>query len=138
MLTVFLFYGGLGMLALRIALAAIFFAHGWRKLKDLRQTAQGFNAMGFKPGAFWGTLVALLEFFGGGVGLLLGIFTQYIALLLAAQFVVIIIWKIARKQPFMMDAHAWELDIVILGALLVLAANGGGRYSLDRVFFLGW
>ncbi len=126
------------MAALRLALAAVFLAHGWRKIRNLREAAQGFSAMGFRPGAFWGTAVGLLEFFGGGVGFLLGIFTQYIAILLAAQFVVIIIWKIARRQPFMIAAGAWELDLVILGALLVLIANGGGAYSLDRIFFLGW
>ena len=134
MLSVFFFYGGMSVFVLRVVLAVIFFAHGGRKIKNLKQTAVGFNAMGFKPGVFWGTLVALLEFFGGGFGFLLGIFAQPIAILLAVQFVVIIIWKLGANQPFV---GGWELDLVILAALLVLVANGAGIWSLDRVLFLG-
>jgi len=134
MLSIFFFYGGLGVLALRLALGAIFIAHGWPKLKDLKKTAAGFNGMGFKPGGFWGTLVALLEFFGG-IALVLGLYTQTFAALFALEFLTIIVWKLARRQPFV---GGWEFDLIILAGLLVLAANGSGAYSLDRTFFIGW
>ncbi len=134
MLSIFFFYGGMGILALRIALALIFLVHGWQKIKNLKQTATAFDRMGFKPGFFWGTIVALLEFVGGGIGLLLGIFTPTIAALLALQFVAIVVWKLAKKQPFV---SGWEFDLLILAALLVLALNGAGAYSLDRLFLFG-
>ena len=124
MLSIFFFYGGLGILVLRIALALIFFAHGGPKLRNLKQTAAAFDGMGFRPGFFWGTLVALLEFVGGGFGLLFGIFTPTIAALLALQFAAIIVWKLAKKQPFV---GGWEFDLLILAALLVLAAERRGR-----------
>ena len=123
------------MLALRWALAAIFLVHGWAKLKNLKQTAAWFGSIGFKPGFFCGTAVALLEFFGGGVAFAIGFLVQPVAILLALQFVTIIVWQLSQKRAFM---GGWELDLVILGALLVLAANGAGAFSLDRLFFLGW
>lgn len=135
MLSTFFFYGGLGVFALRLALAAMFFVHGWAKLKDLKRTGDWFGSVGFRPGMFWGTLAALLEFAGGGICLLFGFLVQPVAILLALQFVTIIVWKLARKQPFV---NGWEFDLVVLGALLMLIANGGGAFSLDRIFFLGW
>lgn len=134
MLSVFFFYGALGVLALRLTLGAIFLVHGWPKLKNLKQTAAGFDGMGFKPGKFWGTLVALLEFFGGAA-LVLGFFTPTFAALFALQFVTIVMWKLIRRERFV---GGWELDLLILAGLFVLALNGGGAYSLDRAFFLGW
>ena len=135
MLSTFFFYGGVSVFVLRLALAAVFLVHGGRKIGNLKRTAAGFNAMGFKPGSFWGTLVALLEFFGGGIAFALGFLVQPIAILLALQFITIIIWKLAKKQSFV---GGWELDLVIFAGLLVLAANGAGAWSLDRIFFLGW
>ena len=133
MLSTFFFYGGLGVFALRLALAAIFLVHGWPKLRNLKRTAAAFGTMGFKPGGFWGTLVALLECFGG-LALALGFFTQTFAALLALQFLTIIVWKLARRQPFV---GSIEFDLLILAGLLVLVLNGGGAWSLDRAFFLG-
>ena len=60
---------------------------------------------------------------GGGIGLLIGIFTPTIAALLALQFVTIIVWKLAKRQPFV---GGWEFDLLIFAALLVLALNGAG------------
>lgn len=134
MLSTFFFYGGLGVFALRVALGTIFIVHGWPKFRDVRTTAMNFNSMGFRPGVFWGTLVALLEFVGG-IALLLGVFTQIAAALFAVEFVTILIWKIPKRSPFV---GGWEFDLLIFAALLVLLLNGSGSYSLDRSYFLGW
>ncbi len=136
MLSLFFFYGGIGALALRLALAAVFIAHGFPKLRGPRATAEAFNGMGFRPGAFWGMLAGLLEFFGG-IALAVGFLTQYAAALFALEFVVIVLWKLARRGPFT-GAGGWEFDLLILGAVLVLLLNGAGAYSLDRTFFFGW
>jgi hypothetical protein len=58
-------YGGWGFVIPRIILGAMLIVHGWPKIKDLRQNASNFSGMGFKPGWLWGTIAALLEFFGG-------------------------------------------------------------------------
>jgi len=65
MIQILFIYNDEAMLILRLVLGLIFIAHGWPKIKDLKATAQGFQGMGFKPGKFWGTVVAIAEFFGG-------------------------------------------------------------------------
>ena len=116
-------YGGITMLVLRIALGAIFIAHGWSKVSDLKKNAEGFGGMGFRPGAFWGTIAALLEFFGG-IAFLLGIFTVWLAFLFAIEFAVILIWRIAKGHPFI---HGWELDLLVFAAILLFLSAGAGH-----------
>jgi putative oxidoreductase len=121
-------FGDWTLLALRLVLAFIFIIHGWPKIKNLKQTALNFQMMGFKPGFFWGIIVAVAEFFGG-ILLLTGWFVQVAALILAIEFVVATLWKIRSGQKF---AGGFEFDLLILAAVLVLAAFGGGFYGLDN------
>jgi len=123
----------MGVLALRVALAAILIVHGWGKLKNLKGTWEWFGSVGFKPGKLWGTLATFLEFFGG-IALLFGFLTQLVALFVGLQFIVIIIWKLARKTPFS-GANGWELDLLILGAAIALFHLGAGAYALDKLLY---
>src|SRR3989344_4293069 len=123
-------YNDQALLILRLALGLILLAHGWPKIRDLKATAQGFDSMGFKPGRFWGTLVAIAEFLGGLL-LIAGLFTQVAALILAIQFIVIMIWKLRSKQKLV---GGYELDLILLVALLVLATTGSSLYALDSYF----
>ncbi len=116
--------------ALRVAVAAIFLAHGWPKLKNLKATADGFAAMGFRPGRFWGTLAALLETAGAGL-LLFGAGTQILSILFALEMIVTTAWKIRRGQKFV---GGYELDLLLLAASLLLATSGGGVLGLDNYF----
>lgn len=117
---------------LRIAFGAVFLVHGWPKIRDLKQNAQNFDGMGFKPGALWGTIAALLEVIGG-IALLVGLLTQVVALLIALEMVVATLWKKKNKQPFI---GGYEFDVVLVAAGLVLATQGGGVWALDNVLGL--
>jgi putative oxidoreductase len=119
-------YGGWGFVIPRLMLALLLIVHGWPKIKDLRQNAANFSGMGFKPGAFWGTLAAILEFFGG-IGLALGIWVPYLCFFFMAQFLVIIIWKLFKRMPFV---GGWELDAVIFALLLTLFTLYGGFFLI--------
>lgn len=74
-------YTGYGPMTARLALGTIFVAHGAQKLfawfggPGLRATNQMFGQIGLRPGAFWGTLVGIVEFLGG-VCVLLGLATR--------------------------------------------------------------
>ncbi len=116
------------LLILRVVYGIIFVAHGWPKFKDLKQNAQNFEMMGFRPGAFWGTIVASVEFFGG-LCLIFGFLTQLAAILLAVNMLVATCWKIRNKQQLV---GGYELDLMLLSAGLLLATLGGGVYSLDN------
>ncbi len=129
----FTFYGGLGLLALRVALGAIFVAHGWKKIKDLKGTAAWMQSVGFKPGMLFATISMILEFFGG-IGLVLGLFVQGVAFLAVIQFFVITLWKSKNKQALI---GGYELDLLIFAAAVALFFLGGGSYSIDRTF-LHW
>lgn len=141
MFTLLSLYSDWAIFALRLVLGLTFLIHGWPKLKSLKTTAQNFGAMGFRPGFFWGPLVAIVEFFGG-LAFLGGGYVQVAAALIAAEFAVIIIWKILKRQSFTMRVvegfvGGLEFDLLIFAAALVLFAAGGGAYSLDRMFFFG-
>lgn len=116
--------------ALRIAVAVIFLAHGWPKLKNLAATEKNFTAMGLRPGKLWGTMIALMETIGGAM-LLLGIGTQIFSLLFAVEMIVRVGWKIRRGEKLI---GGYELNLVLLAASLILATSGGGILSLDRGF----
>lgn len=114
-------------LLLRLALGVIFLAHGWQKLaNDKAQFAGWLESMKFKPGKFWAWLVALVEFLGG-IALVAGFWTQFAALVLATQFLIILIW-FKRGQKF---AGGWEFDFLIFIALLSLLVLGPGAWAFD-------
>lgn len=125
-----LIFSDWGILILRIVLGVLMLAHGWPKIRNLRGTGQAFEGMGFKPGVFWATVVALVEFVGG-LALIAGFFTQIVSLLVAVQFIVIILKLKLPQKSFM----SFEFDLLILAASVLLLTVGGGALSLDE--FLG-
>lgn len=128
-----LVFSDFGILVLRIALGLIIIAHGFPKIRDLRGTAQGFAGMGFRPGLFWATVVALTEFVGG-LAIIFGILTQFFALLLVVGFAVILV-KIRLKSGARL-VGGYELDLLVFAAALILATLGSGALSLDSYFGL--
>ena len=115
---------------LRVVVEIILFAHGMQKVRGWKGAIQGFGAMGFKPAVFWLGIVTALEV-GGGALLILGLLTQVIAVLVAIEFIVIIL-KVKLRQSLI---GGFELDLLVLAAALILATVGGGAYDLDA--FLG-
>ena len=124
-------------LPLRLALAAVFIVHGGQKLfgvfggNGLRATIESFDKMGFHPAVFWGTLVALVEFFGGvcvGVGLL----TRWAALAIAGNMSVAVI-KVHWASGFLMEHHGFEYPMTLAAAALALVLAGPGKASLDHL-----
>ncbi len=125
----FLVMSDWSVLILRIVVGVVLIVHGLPKLKDIKGTAAWFASVGFKPGGLWAPLIGIVEFFGG-LGLVLGIFVQPIALLVTIQFIVINIWKIVRKEKLV---GGFELDLIILAAALVLLSVDT-RFSLFGLF----
>ena len=128
------YYGWEGVLALRLALALILIVHGWPKIAHPGATAKSFDGMGFRPGLLWGAIAGLIEF-AGGILLALGLFTFCVASLLAAQFLVILVWRLATRQHFV---GGWEFDLLIFAAAIFFVLHGAGSYSLDGAYFIGW
>lgn len=119
-------YSDLGLLALRLAVAAIFIYHAWPKLKNYKMMAQG---MGMS--ASFVLTLGLVEFFSSAA-LVLGVYTSIASALLALVMAGAIYFKIFKwKIPFSaMDKMGWEFDLILLAANLALLVVGPGAIHI--------
>lgn len=120
-------YNNTGLLILRLSVAAIFIYHSMPKLTNAKGMAQMVgmpSGMVFMLGA-----VELLS----SVGLVLGVYTQLAALLLAIIMVGAIGMKMMKwGVPFgAMDKTGWEFDLILLAANIVILINGGGSIGIQ-------
>lgn len=122
MTDVFYNYGDLGVLALRLCLAAIFFVHGLKKLNGAQGNFMTFIGAAETAGAF---------------AMLLGFLTQLAAIGLGIIMIGATYKKINEwHMPFTaMDKTGWEFDLLILGACIVLLTLGAGAYSVDAMWY---
>jgi len=126
-----LIYNDMAILVLRLALGVIFLAHGWDKLSDLKDKFAYFQKNGFRPGWFWGSIATFIQF-GGGLLLLVGLFTQITAIIVAVMMVVILGYHTRRKTPF---GKGVDFSLILLASLLLLATLGDGAYALNNLLF---
>lgn len=110
----------------RIILGVVMVYYGSTKIRDTRANYASFVQMGFLPGWLWGSVVMILEFFGG-LMLILGIFPAQIALLFGIQMLVGTIWKITKTDKPFTD---WSYDVLLLGLALVVLGFGPGNLIL--------
>lgn len=131
-----------GLAVLRLAVGAIFIAHGAQKLfpvwggGGIAGTAAFFAQLGLSPAVPLAALVAVVEFFGG-IMLVLGAQTVPAALALAIDMVVAI-WKVHFANGFFINwtmapgqGHGYEFNLTLLGALIALMLTGPGAFSVD-------
>ncbi|WP_392561913.1 DoxX family protein [Orbus sturtevantii] len=123
----------LAALVLRIALGAMYLAHGLTKLLVFTPagTAGYFESLGF-PGII-GYLTIIFEI-GGGLLLLLGVFSQLIALLAVIQMVVISYIHSPNGWSFGNAGGGWEYPAFMALTALALLLLGGGRFSIMKLF----
>lgn len=120
-------YSDWGLLALRLAIAAIFLAHGTSKFGAWKQPPQGLNKMM--------RLLSIAEPLGG-VAILFGFLTQPAALGLGlvmggAIYFKSMVWKVPFSSS---EKSAWEFDLLILASTILLLFTGAGALSIDRMF----
>ena len=127
----------LGLIALRAALGAVFFAHGAQKLfgwfggYGLEATANAFDSMGLKPGKR-SALVAGVSETGAGVLFATGFLTPVAS---AASIAVQneAIRTVHWEKGFFVTEGGFEFNLTLIAAALALADTGPGPLSLDRV-----
>lgn len=129
--------GGPDVLALlgRILLAWLFVPAGWSKIAGFAGTA-GYIASKGLPLPEVGAAIAIAVELGLGLAVLVGFKTRIAAVglavfTLAASFFFHNYWAMPEAQQ-MMQRLMFNKNITIVGGLLVLAAFGAGRLSLDR------
>lgn len=123
---------------LRIVLGIIFMYHGYVKLflpGGFVGTVDLFTSIGIILPKFSALVVAVLEYFGGLL-LIIGLLTRWIAVLLILEMLVAF-FKVHIKQGFLVtsQAYGYEFILLILTVLIVILLSGAGKLSLGKRFF---
>ncbi|HHQ4939727.1 DoxX family protein [Aeromonas veronii] len=122
------------LLAGRVLLALMFVMAGWSKIGGYAGTQGYMEAMGV-PG-FMLPLVILLEL-GGGLAVVLGLFTRSLSVLLAG-FTLMAAFIFHYQPAEQMQMLMFMKNVSVAGGFLALAAAGAGAFSLDARFGKNW
>jgi putative oxidoreductase len=123
------------LLASRVMLAAVFVVFGIRKLMAVAGTAGYFGKLGLPMPEVLVWVIILIEL-GGGLLLILGWKTRLVAWILAAftlcaTFVAHRYWEVDGAQ-YVPQLTNFMKNLAIAGGLLMVAACGPGRLSVDK------
>jgi putative oxidoreductase len=121
------------VLAARLVLGVVLLAHGYQKLvgQGLGATSASFAHMGVPLPGLSATFAGCVET-GGGILLVLGFLMPVVA-----AFVTCVMlgagWFAGHWFGGVTGDDGWELIGVIIAGVLLLAATGPGRFSLDHI-----
>jgi putative oxidoreductase len=123
------------LLAGRVLLALLFVYFGYTKMMNIAGTEQYFTKWGFPMPQVTAWLAVLFELLGG-LMLIVGWKTRWAAWLLVAYVAIATavahrFWTYDAAQLFNQTSHFFK-NISIIGGLLLLAAAGPGRLSVDK------
>jgi len=119
------------LLLLRCGLAVVFMYHGYPKLfGGTERFVESFQAIGLPPYLVY--IAGAIELLGG-LALLLGLGTPIAGLFLVLDMAAAM-WKYNLNQGIS-AVREYELPLILGLASLVIAATGGGPFSLDRLIF---
>jgi len=114
----------------RILIALIFITAGWGKIGGYEGTQAYMAAMGV-PGSLLPLVIATE--LGGGLLVVLGLFTRYAAFALAG-FTILSALLFHGNTGDPQQHIMFQKNLAIAGGFLFLVANGAGTISLDRRF----
>ena len=123
-------------LLLRVSLGILFLAHGGMKIFTftIPGTVQFFETIGY-PG-FFAYLVILGEV-GGGLALILGVWTRVIAVALLPIMIGATLQHVGNGWMFAKTGGGWEFPAFWTVMLLVQALLGSGAYAVKVEKLLG-
>ncbi|GGM66256.1 membrane protein [Longimycelium tulufanense] len=124
------------LLLARVALGAVFIAHGWDKLanKGMDNVTTAFEGMEIPMPALSAWFAALVELVGGAA-LIAGLLLPLAGVLLAANMLGALF--LVHLEGGLFLPQGYEYVLVLAVTALALGFNGG-RFSLDRVLFRRW
>lgn len=128
---------GIGITILRVVLGITFMMHGAQKVfgafggGGLEGTAKFMTSLGLEPGYLMAVLAGFGEF-GGGLLLVVGLFSRFGAFLTAIISLVAML-SVHISKGFFMSGGGYEFTLVLLAASLAVLIEGAGKFSLDRV-----
>ena len=120
----------LGLLGLRLILGIIMIAHGYSKV-----TPAGFHQhAGFVSHLampWWFAFFSTAAEFGGGILIILGLFTRFAAAAFCAEMMVVIAkvhWKFG-----LLSENGYQLPLALAGMAFALIFVGAGAIALDAL-----
>jgi putative oxidoreductase len=122
------------MLIGRILIGWIFMRSGYGKMFDIAGVAATFPARGLPP--FMAYISVPVEFFGG-LALIFGLATRYVAVVMAIFVVVASVsshayWNFTDAAARRAQDSNFYKNMAILGGIFLLFACGAGRLGLDN------
>ncbi len=131
----------LALLAARVVLGAMVFAHGWRHLAAVRSgpgMADWFESLGLRPGRLHAWNVTISELVVGAL-LVVGLVTPLAYGGLAAILGVALATNHAKRGFFIDNpGQGWEYVGVTAAVAVALGALGPGEWSLDDALGIGF
>jgi putative oxidoreductase len=123
-------WGAVAPLVLRVVVGVIFAMHGYQKLTMMGVPGvSGFLTMlGFPMPDVFAVLLIAAEL-GGGILLILGLWTHWTAKILAFVALVALVTVHLSKGFFL---PGYEFILLILAASVSVMITGAGKYSLDH------
>jgi putative oxidoreductase len=117
-------YSDLALLLMRLLVGAVFLTSGWKHVSDPVERGK---SIGLSPSA---TRFLGIAEVAGGLGVALGILSQFAALGLILVMLGAIHKKIAVWHTGFWGKHSdgWHYDLLFVVMCLVIATTGGGRY----------
>jgi putative oxidoreductase len=119
-------------LILRLALGVMLLAHAGLKVFvfTLPGTVKFFASLGLPE---WFAYAILALEVVGGIALILGVLARWVALVVAGEFVgIIVMVQGAKGWVFSNPGGGWEFPAFVIAAAVALALLGDGAYALMR------
>ena len=122
---------GIAPLVLRVATGLIFAMHGWQKLAGgVDGVAMFLGGMGFPIPMVMAVLLIAAELIGG-ILLILGVWTHWVAKVLAFVALIALLTVHATKGFFVSEG-GFEFILLIFAASVSLAISGPGKWALGK------
>lgn len=125
----------IGILFLRLGIGISFvFIHGWNKFfggpESWTRIGKAMPSFGLEfLNVFWGFMAAISEF-GGGILLILGLFTRTTSFFMGFTMIVAFSKHLMNHDPWSKVFYPVEMLSIFLALMFI----GAGKYSLDAYF----
>jgi putative oxidoreductase len=122
------------ILVARILLVVLFLIFGWAKMTSYAGTV-GYMAQSGLPVPALAAIVAIVVEFFFSIAIILGVFTQPLAVLLAFYALVTAFighhyWSMTGMAQYEAEINFYK-NVSIMGGFFLLYVTGPGRYSID-------